>query len=117
MLDGCQGDRAKARNIVGIGEPLKAKDAVRRLECDRQACVGNGGFKVAPNWMLHRLSPKQVCTLQLIARSAQVAAQSVRLPKLGAKPTCRGHRQSVVNDPFRKSSGAICCDAQVGFRV
>jgi hypothetical protein len=25
--------------------------------------------------------------------------QSVRLPKLGAKPTYRGHRQSVENDP------------------
>ena len=41
--------------------------------------LGDGGVKVAPNWMLHRLSSKQVCTLQLLKTSVvpSVLAESV----------------------------------------
>ena len=44
VLDACERDRAKARNDVGVGEPIKAINAVRRLECDAHA-----GFGFAPN--------------------------------------------------------------------
>jgi hypothetical protein len=54
MSDTLQRDRAKACNVAAVGEPIKAIDAVRRLECDRHACLGDGSVKVASNWMLHR---------------------------------------------------------------
>ena len=44
VLDACERDRAKARNDVGVGEPIKAINAVRRPECDAHA-----GFGFAPN--------------------------------------------------------------------
>src|SRR5262249_38949962 len=45
----------KARNVVGVGEPINIS-AVGRLECDAQARLGHYGVKVACSWMLHRTS-------------------------------------------------------------
>jgi hypothetical protein len=47
-------DRAKARNVVAVGEPIKAVDAVRRLECDCHPGLGHSGVEVVSNGMLHR---------------------------------------------------------------
>ena len=46
----------KARNVVGLGEPINIS-AVRRLECDAHARLGHDGVKVAYGWMLHCTSP------------------------------------------------------------
>lgn len=54
MPDGLRRDRAKACNVVAVGEPVKAKDTIRRLERDCDAGLGDGGGKVASNWVAHR---------------------------------------------------------------
>jgi len=43
VLDPCERDWAKARNVVGVGEPIKAVDAIRRLECDAHVRFGHDG--------------------------------------------------------------------------
>jgi hypothetical protein len=38
-------DRAEARNVISVGQPIKAVDAFRRLECDGHACLDHRGVE------------------------------------------------------------------------
>ena len=54
VLDAHERDLAKARKVVGVGEPIKDISAVRRLERDAHARFGHDGVKVAYSRTLHR---------------------------------------------------------------
>ena len=55
-----------------FSQPIKAVDAVRRLECDTHARFGHDGVKVASSWMLHRV-PAIRLGLERLSHAANVS--------------------------------------------
>jgi hypothetical protein len=53
VLDTNGGDWSNARDVVGVGKPMKAISAVRLCERDDYTLVGHKGVEVASQGMFH----------------------------------------------------------------
>ena len=65
---------------------------------------------VGPHWQhLESLTDGQV---ESVCGPDVVCCETAISLKLRDKPTLRGHRKSVVRDPFRTSAVEICCSVR-----